>query len=82
MRVFLHSLISRSAATFGDRPSDIIERTFSLAGLTVQAVGRVGRLDLVVNRLVDSRRAESYAGIVEFRLAFGFANITVQNCQM
>lgn len=77
--MFLHSLIARSAAAFGDRPPDIVEGTFSLAGFAVQAVGRVGRLYLVVDCLIYSRRAERNTGTVEYRRAFGSANIAVQN---
>lgn len=36
--LILQSLISWTAGAFGDRPSDIVEGTFSLAGLAVQTV--------------------------------------------
>jgi hypothetical protein len=78
----LHSLIARSAAAFGDSPSDIVERTLPLAGLTVQAVGWIGWLYFIVNGLIHTRRAERNAGTVEYRCAFGFANLRVQNRQM
>ena len=78
----LHSLIAWSAVTFGGSPSDIVERTLPLAGLTVQAVGWIGRLYFIADSLIDSRRAERNAGTVELRRAFGFANLRVKNRQM
>ena len=75
----LHSFVARSAAAFGDRPPDIVERTLPLAGLAVQAVGWIGRLYIIADGLIYSRRAERNAGTVEYRRAFGFANLRVQN---
>ena len=78
----LHSLITRSTAAFRDRPSDIVERAFPLAGLAVQAVGWVGRLYFIADGLIYARRTEGDAGTVEHRCAFGPANIAVQDGQM
>jgi len=74
---FLQSFITRSASAFGDCPSDIVEWTFSLAGLAMQTVGRIGRLYLIVHRLVYPRRTECNAGTAELRSAFFRTDIAV-----
>ena len=79
---FLHPLISWSAATFGDRPPDIIERTLPLAGLTMQTIGWVGRFYFIVDGLIYPRRTECNTGAVEHRCASGLANVRIQNRQM
>ena len=75
--LLLQSFITRSAAAFGNGPSDIVEGTFSLTGLAVQTVGWIGRLYLVVNRLIYPRRTECNAGTVEPRSAFFHTDIAV-----
>jgi len=82
MRATLHSLISRSTGAFGSGPADIVERTLPLTGPAVQAVGRIGRLNLIVHSFINASRAERNTGAVEPRCAFSPANITVQNGQM
>ena len=80
--IFLHSFIARSTAAFRNRPPDIVERTFPLAGLAVQAVGWIGRLYIIADGLIYSRRAERNAGTVEYQRASGPANLRVQNRQV
>ena len=80
--IFLHSFIARSAPAFRNRPPDIVERTLPLAGLAVQAVGWIGRLYIIADGLIYPRRTERNAGTVEFRRAFGYANLRVQNRKM
>jgi len=63
----LHAFVAGAAAAFGGRPADVVERALALAGLAVQTVRRVGRLDLAVDRLVDARRTERDAGGLEDR---------------
>jgi len=79
---FLHPFVARAAAAFGGRPADVVERALPLTGLAVQAVRRVGGLDLVVDRLVDARRAERNARRVQDRAALRVADRPVENCQV
>jgi len=77
MRRFLQSLITRPASTLGGRPADIIERAFPLAGLAVQAIGRIGRLYLLADSFVYTGRAERNARPAEFGGALPLTDITV-----
>ncbi len=70
----LHLFIAWSAAAFRNAPSDIVERTLSLASLAVQTVRRIGRQYFVVDRLIYSCGAERDTGTIEHGCAFGFTN--------
>ena len=80
--VILHTFVSRSAGAFRGGPSDVVEGTLSLAGLAVQAVGRIGWFYLVVYRLIYTGGAEGDAGAVEARRALCLADIRVEDGQM
>jgi len=74
---WLHSFVARAAAALGAGPADIVKRAFPLAGFAVQTVRRVGRLDLVANRLIDAGRAKHNARAGELRRALIFTNFIV-----
>ena len=78
----LHSLIAWSAVTFGGSPSDIVERTLPLAGLAVQTVRRICRLNFIVNGLIDTSGTERKARTAVHRCAFAPANLGVKNRQV
>ena len=70
----LHGFVFRAAGRFGDGPADVVKRAFPLAGFAVQAVGRIGGLDLLVDHFIDACRAERNAGRAELRGAFVHAD--------
>lgn len=78
----LHYLVSRAAGAFGDGPANVVERTLSLAGFAVQAVGGIGRFDLFMDGFIHARGAEGNARGAEFRPAFLDTDRSIQYLQV
>ena len=76
---FLHSFVAWAACSFGAGPADVIKGAFSLAGLAVEAIRRVGGLDDVLNRLIYTRGAKCYTGAVKAWCAFCSADVGIDN---
>ena len=69
-RMQLHTFIARAPTAFWGSPADIIERAFSLAGFTVDAVRLICRPDLVMDSLIDPCWTKGDAGTIKLRGAF------------
>jgi hypothetical protein len=75
----LHSFITWAACAFGTGPADIIKGALTLAGLAVEAIGRIGGLDDVLDGFIYTRWAKCYAGAVKAWCAFCPADIGIEN---
>src|ERR1035437_526345 len=84
----LHPVVIRPAAAFWWDPRDDLIRVGDVAGLAVDAVGRVQAdalaigLAWIFDHLVDIRRAEILAGAAEFLHAARVADVRVVNDQV
>ena len=79
---FLHSFVSWAAATFGNRPADIVKRTFPLTSFTVQTIRGIGRLYLAVDDFIDTSRAKRNAGSTILRRTLLRTGVAIYNPQM